>query len=387
MERVPLLVFSHLRWDFVFQRPQHVMTRLARRRDIVFVEEPRVAHGAPRLEVVPVGPGVRVARATVPMAGPGFGPAQDDVMVELLHGWLGREGLRDFAAWLYTPMAVRIARALGPRALLYDCMDELSAFLGAPPELLQREHELLAHADAVFTGGPSLYRAKRDRHPFVRCFPSSVDQAHFARAGRAPEPREQASLPRPRLGYYGVIDERLDPALLEALSAAHPEWSIVMVGPVVKITPATLPRRPNLHYLGQRDYADLPGFLTGWDACLMPFALGPATRYISPTKVLEYMAADRPIVSTPITDVAEPYGDIVHLGRRPEEFVAACERALSAPAAERAKRRQLARRVLERTSWEETVRRMEEIVRYLADSGLPQAVAPAAGARRVEVRA
>jgi UDP-galactopyranose mutase len=358
-DALPIVTYSHLRWDFVYQRPQHVLSRLATRRRVVFIEEPIEDAAAPRLELTAPAPNVlRCVPHTVRGSG-GFIAAHSS-LVTLLHDLVVAKDLRRHVAWLYTPMAEPLARMLAPTAVIYDCMDELSAFLGAPPAMLQREAALLAWADVVFTGGPSLYRAKKDRHPNVHCFPSSVDVTHFRRAlNGAGDAAEQATLPRPRLGFYGVLDERLDRDVIAAVADAHPEWRIVLVGPVVKIDPATLPRRPNIQYFGQRGYADLPSYLAGWNVCLLPFAENEATRFISPTKTLEYMAAERPIVSTPIRDVAEPYGDIVYLGRGPVEFVAACERALASGAAERAARVAGMRRVLEHTSWESTVRDMD----------------------------
>ncbi|HEY1337773.1 MAG TPA: NAD(P)-binding protein, partial [Bryobacteraceae bacterium] len=282
---------------------------------------------------------------------------------ELVRSLLEEEQLKDYVLWFYTPMALPLAEGLTPLATVYDCMDELSAFLHAPPELLQREAALLERADLVFTGGPSLYGAKKDRHPHVYCFPSSVDAKHFAAAANGmQEAEDQASLPHPRLGFFGVIDERFDVPLLRAMAEAHPEWQIALVGPVVKIDPATLPRNPNIHYFGQRTYQQLPSYLKGWDVCLLPFARNQSTKYISPTKTLEYMAASKMIVSTPITDVAEPYGEIVYLGSTPEEFIAACESALSASAEERAARQKKMREVLSRTSWDETAKRMSELI-------------------------
>jgi UDP-galactopyranose mutase len=246
-------------------------------------------------------------------------------------------------------------------------MDELSLFLGAPPELLTREAALLESADVMFTGGPSLFRAKQSRHPNVHCFPSSVDAAHFrtARSGTesaVAEAEDQAGLPRPRLGFYGVIDERLDLPLLDFVADARPDWQIVLVGPVVKIDPASLPRRQNIHYFGQRSYDELPRYLQGWDVCLLPFARNDATRFISPTKTLEYMAAELPIVSTPIADVAGPYGHIVYLGASPEEFLAACQAALDSAPVERARRITRMREVLAGTSWDVTVSAMEKLL-------------------------
>jgi len=364
---IPLVTFCHLRWNFVFQRPQQVMSRMASRRDVWFIEEPLRTDGAPSIGVEEVLPGLRVCRPRLPDAGPsGFRPEQEEDLEKLIAPVLATAEVKDFVAWLYTPMATHLALALEPRAVIYDCMDELSAFLHAPPELLALERELLVHADAVFTGGQSLYRAKRDRHASVHCFPSSVDVDHFARANTTDESPYLRGLPHPRLGFFGVIDERMDLELVRAVACAHPDWQILLVGPVVKIDATTLPTEGNIHYLGQRPYGELPSFLAGWDLCLMPFAMGPATRHISPTKVLEYMAADRPIVTTPIADVVEPYGDIVYVGDDGPTFVAACERALAAGPDERAERREQAAWVLHHTSWDDTVARMDAIVRRVS---------------------
>lgn len=242
-----------------------------------------------------------------PLSSPGFADDQLQLMTPRVKQLVEREGLEDYVLWFYSPMALPLGDELEPRAVIYDCMDELASFLNAPAALKSREVELLKRADIVFTGGPSLYRAKKDKHPNVHCFSSSVDVGHFSAAAEATEPDDQRELPHPRLGYVGVIDERLDLPLLDAVSQARPDWHFVMVGPVVKIDPATLPVRPNIHYLSARKYAELPAYLSGWDACLMPFARNEATKHISPTKVLEYMAADRPIVSTSIAEVADIY--------------------------------------------------------------------------------
>jgi protoporphyrinogen oxidase/glycosyltransferase involved in cell wall biosynthesis len=358
-----IIVFSHLRWDFVYQRPQQLLSRLAERHRVVFFEEPMRTDGEPFVDVATPLPNLQVCRPHTPLDTPGFHDEQLPHVKSLLEKWIDAAQLDDYLVWFYTPMALPLMQSLAPRAIVYDCMDELSAFLNAPRQLLQRETALLKAADLVFTGGPSLYQAKKDRSENVYCFPSSVDAAHFSRAQTAAdEAPEQAGLPHPRLGFFGVIDERLDVGLIDRLARAHPEWQIVLVGPVVKIDPTSLPHHANVHYFGQQDYARLPSFVAGWDVCLLPFAQNAATRYISPTKTLEYMAAERPIVSTPITDVAEPYGDVVYLGDTPDAFIAACERALAAPDDERELRRAKMRRVLESTSWDATVEAMEALV-------------------------
>lgn len=371
MRDYDIVTFSHLRWDFVFQRPQHLLSRLASESRIFFIEEPiHQADVEPFWERMNPAPNVVVLRLHTPVQAPGFHNDHLPILVPMLQQLLDEEHVNKYVAWLYTPMAVPVAQSLSPQVVVYDCMDELSMFHFAPPDLLKNEATLLEWADLVFTGGPSIYQFKRDRNPHVYCFPSSVDAAHFQQAiTGANEAKDQAALPHPRLGFYGVIDERLDISLLDALAQSHPEWQIVMVGPVVKIDPASLPRHANISYVGQRSYAELPSYLAGWDVCLLPFARNNATRFISPTKTLEYMAAERPIVSTPITDVAEPYGNIVYLGDTHEAFIAACERALTASSGERDQRVRAMRDVLSHTSWDTTAEAMRQLIDKAVEKG------------------
>lgn len=369
----PLLVFSHLRWDGVYQRPQHLLSRMSAQRPVYFIEEPiHDPDSPPHWELSRYTPNVLVCRPHTPCAAPGFDDQQLPYLSRLLSELIKGERLEAYAVWMYTPMALPLMQQLDPNLVVYDCMDELSAFRGAPPEMVAREAELMRCADLVFTGGQSLYQSKRTKHRNIHCFPSSVDANHFrpthgnglwrGRLRRLPEPADQGAIPYPRLGFYGVIDERINLDLIDLLARAHSDWQIVMVGPVVKIDQASLPRADNIHYLGQRSYELLPAYLAGWDVALLPFALNEATRFISPTKTLEYMAAEKMIVSTPIADVVKPYGDIVFLGHSPDMFVVACEHALNATPVERASRIKLMREVLAHTSWQSTVRNMQRLM-------------------------
>lgn len=358
-----LVCLSHLRWDFVYQRPQHLMSRFARHRRVFFFEEPIFDSDAPRLDVTPRPSGVLVA---VPHLPAGMdGAAADDAQAELLRGLLAEHGVSLYVLWYYTPMAMVLTAGLEPLAVVYDCMDELSLFRGAPPALMDREQQLLAQADLVFTGGQSLYEAKRDRHSNVHAFPSSIDFAHFQRA-RSPqaEPADQAAIPHPRLGYFGVLDERMDLDLLAEMADARPDWQLILLGPVVKIDPAQLPRRPNLHYPGMRSYDELPAWLAGWDVALMPFACNESTRFISPTKTPEYLAGGRPVVSTPIRDVVRPYGDLglVEIAENAAGFVAAAERLLALSAEERADWLRRVDDLLAHSSWSSTWRQMSDLI-------------------------
>jgi UDP-galactopyranose mutase len=309
--RNDLVCFSHLRWDLVFQRPQHLLTHASLKRRAFYWEEPAwTPEGEPHLGVRDEG-GVRVVQPQLP------DPAWEDGGIAaqrlLLDRFLADEGVTDPVLWYDTPHALLFSGHLTGACLVYDCMDELSLFAEADTRLPALEDDLLRRADLVFTGGASLHEAKRDRHPSVHCFPSGVDTAHFhpARAvlpETLQEPGDQAGIPHPRLGFYGVLDERLDLDLLARLCDLRPGWQVVLLGPIAKITPESLPVRPNLHWLGPKRYDELPAYVAGWDAALMPFALNEATRFISPTKTPEFLAAGRPVVSTAIRDVARAYG-------------------------------------------------------------------------------
>lgn len=353
-----IIVFSHLRWDFVFQRPQQLLSRLARHYRVLFVEEPVQEAEGSFLKCYSPAPNVTVCRPHTPLAAPGFHDDQIALVQTLLAPVLapsvtpaGRP-----IVWFYTPMALPLLRQLDPALIVYDCMDDLASFKNPPRQLLQRESALLGMADIVFAGGPSLYEARCRRHPRVVCLPSSVDVAHFARAReRSACHPAQVGMPTPRLGFYGVIDERFDSDLVAAIADARPGWQLVLVGPVAKIDAVSLPRRPSIHYMGQCDYQELPAYLAGWDVCLLPFARNEATRHISPTKVLEYMAAELPIVSTPIADVEGPYGHIIGIAADAPAFVAACEAALQPGPGRHAAMVAAQRATLAQTSWESTV--------------------------------
>jgi UDP-galactopyranose mutase len=330
-----LFCFSHLRWDFVFQRPQHLMVRMSTQFDVYYWEEPIYSTECVEgfLEQRQVDAAVTVATPRLPA---GLEKASELAELQRLLKQLSGPITGSKVRWYYTPMMLDFSREMDAVCTVYDCMDELSQFRFAPPDLIEREHELLALADVVFTGGHSLYEAKRGLHRNIHPFPSSVDREHFARARHCHgDLGDQTHLPHPRLGYFGVIDERIDLGLLASLADSRPEWSLVMIGPVVKIDPSSLPRRPNIFYLGKKPYEDLPYYLAGWDVALMPFALNDATRYISPTKTPEYLAGGRPVVSTNIRDVRRSYGHLegVLIAQSPREFVEACENALRLPGA------------------------------------------------------
>lgn len=354
-----LICLSHLRWDFVFQRPNHLMSRFAQERRVYFVEEPVFEDGPPRLEVRHLE-----ANLTVVVLHLRHGTEQEEALAQqrrLLNSLVRDQDIRQPLLWFYTPLSLPIAADVETSLVVYDCMDELSAFRGAPPLLRERERELFARADLVFTGGQSLYEAKRAQHPSVHAFPSSVDAAHFAKArGRSSDPDDQRHIPRPRLGFFGVIDERLDIELVARVAEERPDFQLVMLGPVVKIDPASLPRGPNIHWLGQKSYQELPAYLGGWDVAIMPFALNEATRFISPTKTLEYLAAGKPVVSTAIRDVVSPYGEkkAVHIADA-STFVAAVDAALAGP---REAHVAIADEMVSATSWDKTWRSMSKLI-------------------------
>ncbi len=343
-----LLCFSHLRWDFVFQRPQHLMTRAAATHQVLYIEEPDFAPGPAHYRMRVVEAGVAVLTPVIPHGSDPVAEQRDFVSALVDH-----LGARRFVHWYYTPQALAFTESLPRDLCVFDCMDELSAFRFAPPELRAREAALIAQADMVFTGGASLYAAKRDRHRMVRCYPSSVDVAHFSAARSAlPDPQDQARTPHPRVGFFGVIDERMDLGLVARAAADLPDVQFVMLGPVCKIDEADLPRAANLHWLGRKGYAELPAYLSNWDAGWMPFALNEATRFISPTKTPEFLAAGLPVVSTAVTDVVEGYGKPGLVTIAGAEDIAPALRAALAPPA--ARWRAAVDRRLSAMSWDAT---------------------------------
>ncbi|HVO87491.1 MAG TPA: NAD(P)-binding protein [Casimicrobiaceae bacterium] len=369
-----LIVFSHQRWDGVWRRPQQLISRLARHWRVLFVEEPCYDAGDPWAEMRAPMTNLTVLRPHTPLTAPGFHDDQIPLLQKLVGQAAEREQLRDYGAWLYTPMALPLLQKLAPRVIVYDCMDELAGFRGAPRQLVQRESALVKMANIVFAAGPSLFETRRARHPNVHLFPNSVDRDAFEHAlsDTLADPEIRA-LSRPRLGYYGTIDERFDTQIARAVAQARPEWELCLVGPVRGIDVGELPRLPNIHYFGQRRYDELPAFLAGWDVCLIPFSHNEATRHGNPTKALEYMAAEKPIVSTSIADMQRLYSAVIRFADSPEAFVAACERALVETAQERGDRKAAARAITSRTSWDRTAEQMRVLVDEAAASGPTEA--------------
>lgn len=324
-----LICLSHLRWDFVYQRPQHLLTRFAKQTSVYFYEEP-VFDGNEEsfLSISQRGENLQIV---VPHLQYGLCQAQiTQALISLFNQFAANFDLGETLFWYYTPMALKYTGKHQPKAIVYDCMDELSGFKFADSEIKEFEQRLLKKADLVFTGGYSLYEAKKYYHDNIHPFPSSIEKEHFAKAKTCEEAMDQVDIQGPKIGFFGVIDERFDVELIRQIATNKPDWNIILIGPVVKINPASLPKLTNIHYLGQKSYNELPGYLAGWDVAILPFLLNESTRYISPTKTPEYLAAHIPVVSTPIHDVINPYGEqhLVHICSCSETFTEAIEKEL-----------------------------------------------------------
>ena len=366
-----LVVFSHLRWDFVYQRPQHLLSRCARKRRVFFVEEPIFGNCSMRLDVREADPGVHVVVPHLP-EGLRSEIAINAVMKDLMRQLFLSHDIKEYVFWYYTPMALSFTDHFNPVAAVYDCMDELSAFKGAHSQLPQLEKELFQYVDLVFTGGQSLYEVKRNQHAAVYAFPSSIDASHFGKARAAvKDPEDQAHIPHPRLGFFGVIDERFDVELLDEVAAKRPDWHFVIIGPVVQIDPDALPKHANIHYLGGKKYSELPDYLAGWDIALLLFARNESTRFISPTKTPEYLAAGKPVISTSIRDVVRPYGELklVEIADTADDLIRAAEKILAME-----NRSEWLRRVdafLENISWDKTWAQMSDLIEEVIDRRRP----------------
>ena len=366
-----LICFSHLRWDFVFQRPQQLLSRAALERRVFFIEEPIFVNGSMRYETHERENGVKVIVPNLP-EGLRSDVAITAVLKEMVQRLFQQEGITDYVFWYYTPMALPFTEHFQPVASIYDCMDELSAFKGAPARLQEYEKRLFQSVDLVFTGGQSLYEAKRTQHKAIYAFPSSIDVPHFQQARRVQaEPPDQKDIPFPRLGFFGVIDERFDIQLLDEVATMRPDWHFVMIGPVVKIHPESLPQRANIHYLGPKKYDELPRYLAGWDVALLLFARNESTRFISPTKTPEYLAAGKPVISTSIRDVVRPYGELglVRIADAPGEFIQAAGELLAK--AENSAWLTQVDHFLADMSWDQTWRQMWSLVEQVRKAKRP----------------
>ncbi|WP_432714346.1 glycosyltransferase family 1 protein [Pedobacter sp.] len=357
-----LLCLSHLRWDFVFQRPQHLLSRFAKEANVYFMEEPIFdTNGETKLTV-----SKRAAKLSVivPHLPTGMDTKSVNLcLAQLLEKFFHSDTLNDWTFWYYTPMAFAFTENFKPRLTIFDCMDELSAFDFAPKELIGLEKKLMAKADLVFTGGHSLYEAKQKQHANIFPFPSSIEKEHFEQARKMKlQPVDQASIIGVKIGFYGVIDERFDIELIRTIAEERPTWQIILIGPVVKIPHESLPKNANIHYLGQKSYAELPRYLSGWDVALIPFQLNESTRFISPTKTPEYLAAGVPVVSTPIRDVIKPYGikKLVHIGENGHDFIKAIEAEINST--DKKKWLTQVDEFLKFNSWDNTYQKMKTLI-------------------------
>jgi len=350
-----LIVFSHLRWAFVYQRPQHIISRLSKEYSVLFVEEP-ISHSEPEkmgFELEEISAQLHVLRPKVEFI---------HEISEVLRNLLSNKSIP--IGWFYSAAFSVLIPEFQFQTIVYDCMDELSLFKGAPKELITQEKYLMSQADVVFTGGRALYESKCDYHPNVHCFPSSVDREHFERANTEIFiPDDIKAIAKPIVGYFGVIDERIDLALLQKTAQAKSNVSFVMIGPLAKIGEEDLPRETNIHYLGMKGYDELPNYLKTFDIAMMPFALNDATKYISPTKTLEYMVAGVPIISTAIKDVVRHYEDCVYIIKTAEDFSEAIEQILYNKTDEREKKFE---EILDKTSWDLTVEKMKKLIKVMA---------------------
>jgi UDP-galactopyranose mutase len=357
-----LVCFCHIRWDFVYQRPQHLLSRFAKSYRVFYIEEPQfINEDNSYLNISLIREHLCIVVPTL-----SNNLSKEDVIniqQSLLNQFFTDQKINNYFFWYYTPMALDISRNFKPKYIVYDCMDELSKFKFAPASIKDLEKELFNKADIVFTGGHNLYLAKKDNHHNIHPFPSSIDKEHFLQArNKIEDPEDQALAPHPRFGFYGVIDERFDLQLIQQVAERKPEWQFIIIGPVIKIDPASLPRLNNIHYLGSKSYNELPTYLSGWNIAIIPFVVNESTRYISPTKTPEYLAGGKPVISTSIKDVVDPYGTngLVQIADNADEFIQAAEKELKIT--DKEKWLASVDSFLSGNSWDETWQKMVRLI-------------------------
>jgi UDP-galactopyranose mutase len=363
-DRGTLICFSHLRWDFVFQRPQQLLTRFAKNLKILFIEEPIFQgecddHLTSKVYIE----GITVI---VPVINERKQEQERNASLRNLMALALKDiDISESIFWYYNPMAFSFTAQYQPKLVIYDCMDELSAFKFAPANISSYEEQLMKKADIMFTGGKSLFNAKKDKHPNIYAFPSSIDKTHFGSAREiTAQPADQVEINSIKLGFFGVIDERFDIELIREAASIKTDWHFVLIGPVVKIDPATLPQASNIHYMGSKSYQELPAYISGWDIALIPFQLNESTRYISPTKTPEYLAAGVPVISTPIKDVINPYGvnGLVRIAGNAAGLIREAADILSQTDTERKKWLTQVDEFLTPDSWDNTCQQMMNII-------------------------
>jgi glycosyltransferase involved in cell wall biosynthesis len=358
-----LICFSHLRWNFVYQRPQHILSRFSNQYATYYVEEYIINDQEDGYDIYETKEKVWVV--TPHLNGATFSEIDKNARIStIIKNLFEQKKIYNYIFWYYTPMALAFTKYFKPKVTVYDCMDELSAFKFAPQELKTFEQELLDKAEIVFTGGNSLYEAKKNQHYNIFSFPSSIDKTHFMQARQnAEQPHDQTHIPYPRLGFFGVIDERFDIDLIQEVATLKPDWQIILIGPVVKIDPAILPKNSNIHYLGGKSYQELPAYLSGWDIALIPFAINESTKYISPTKTPEYLAAGKPVISSAIQDVINPYGDndLVHIVNDAFELIEKATEELAVK--DKSEWLERVDNYLEGISWDLTYSKMNKLIK------------------------
>jgi glycosyltransferase involved in cell wall biosynthesis len=362
-----LLCLSHLNWNHVWQRPQQLMTRFTQHYRVIYVDPPEISANADTVQLQEISgeQGVRVLHPVFPKQHVESMADYWRLWKELLPVVLDLAG-QQVVMWVFSPYADQLVAQAKPQIKLavYDCMDDLASFKDGSDEMREREAHLLSLANLVFTGGHSMYQARKDRHPHVHCFPSGVDVEHYRRVydPSTTIPESVASIPHPQLGYFGVLDERINWDLIAQVAERRPDWHWVLVGPTAKVDPAELPVAPNIHYLGQQQYRDLPAFLKSFDVATMPFALNEATRFISPTKTLEYLAGGKWVIGSSVPDVVAFYSEIVAIADGVDAWIAGLEQIFQASPEDLLKRMERARPVLEQSTWDNIAGRMSALI-------------------------
>ncbi|MBN1593755.1 MAG: glycosyltransferase [Candidatus Coatesbacteria bacterium] len=260
--------------------------------------------------------------------------------------------------WFYAPRFAPIIDSLDHAAVVYDIMDEHSAFGFARRETMELERRLLESADVVFAGTNALAERKAEFAPDIKYYPCGVEFDHFSSAlgGSLPVPAALSEVEGPVIGYFGAVDDRLDFDMIFAVARAYPEWNFLLAGPWLSSRQRSeLETTGNIILPGLVDYSELPAYLARFDVAILPFVLNKLTLHIHPTKALEYLASRTPVISTAIPDVVKFYSGIIDIVSTADEFASAVERALEKPNEDAIERGfELARS----SSWENMVENM-----------------------------
>lgn len=344
-QRKRIVCLSSTRWSFLWQRPQQIMSRLCARHDILYVDPPfPVAEEQVRgisndesgtlivknlqtiNDALQIFRPLEISRFSYPdLDSNELLKMNQELLQCQIQKALFQLGWQHPLLWLYDPRNVNLVDQLNPCGVIYDCVDSFRSFSWSHPHVSIWEEALVDRADVVLATSRALYQERLRKNRYTFLVPNAADYKHFSPWQGYEKPADITAISRPRLGFIGAIYEWVDLELLQVIADKSPAWNLVLIGP--KQHGLQLPERSNIHWLGQRGYAELPAYVHSFDVALIPFLVNETTQHANPIKFWEYLAAGKPVVSTLLPEIPDVPG-VVWRSENHSMFCNHCAQAL-----------------------------------------------------------